>query len=233
MSNHHSLTGLRPIEEEIFEILFNLCNERGEGERVKMKFILDRVDGLSKARLTNIIRRKLEPEDYVDYLPYEGIMLTDKGYAVAKAMQRNHRIAEALLGIILDMDWEFVHDEACPLEHVITDKMAETILSKLGSDPRTPYGFPIPDKKPSRQSIDEKMITLVTAQENIVYIICGVKPVKPLLRKLKEAGVSKLGFRVTKTSQEETKISISVNNVRVNLEIHEAESIYVCKEEND
>ena len=77
---------LRPIEEEIFEVLFDLCSERGKNNRVKMKEILDLVgyDRLSKAQLTNIIRRKLEGMDMdtageekkavqlIDYMPYEG-----------------------------------------------------------------------------------------------------------------------------------------------------------------
>ncbi|MFW9997417.1 MAG: hypothetical protein ACFFD4_35565 [Candidatus Odinarchaeota archaeon] len=56
MSSYHpsdSQSSLRPIEEEIFEVLFDSCCEKGMNVRVEMKEIRDQVDDLTKAQLTN------------------------------------------------------------------------------------------------------------------------------------------------------------------------------------
>jgi len=227
VSNHHSLTGLRAIEEEIFEILFNLCNERREGERVKMKYILDHVE-VSKARLTNIIRRKLEPEGYVDYLPYEGIMLTDKGYAIAKAMQRNHCLAEALLGNILGMEWTLIHEEACQLEHGITDAIASHILAKLGPNPLTPYGYVIPDSSPTRCPFIYEDTCLLDSPVNVDLVLARIDPAKQLLAKLKSVGITKIGIKIVKIHQDEESATIEVNGTELKLDIHECQMIRVA-----
>lgn len=140
--NHH----LRVIEEEIMETLFDLSI--GDSvNRIKMKNILNRLgETITKAQLTNIVRRKLESEDYVDYVPYEGIILRPKGFEVARKIARNHRLAEAMLYNIFDVPFDKLHDLACQLEHAITDETAEYINKKLLelNVRTTPFGMPIP-----------------------------------------------------------------------------------------
>ncbi|MHA2225372.1 MAG: metal-dependent transcriptional regulator [Candidatus Hodarchaeales archaeon] len=134
---------LRVIEEEIMEVLFDLQIDTG-GMRVKMGVVLERLgEEITKTQLTNIVRRKLEPLNYVDYLPYEGILLTKKGFQVARRIARNHRLAEALLYQIFDIPFSILHEEACAIEHGITDRMAEYIFQKL-KEKTTPFGMPIP-----------------------------------------------------------------------------------------
>ncbi len=139
--------GLRIIEEDIMEVLFNLHISKRERQRVKMGEILDSmVNKLAKTQLTNIIRRKLEPRGYVDYLPYEGVHLTKMGYQIARRITRNHRLAEAMLFQIFDMPFNKLHEQACLLEHGISDEIAEYIYRKLKSK-MTPFGMPIPMKE--------------------------------------------------------------------------------------
>ncbi|MFX0014057.1 MAG: metal-dependent transcriptional regulator [Candidatus Hermodarchaeota archaeon] len=143
--------GLRIIEEDIMEVLFNLHISRNGRQRVKMKEILEIMeDRLAKTQLSNIVRRKLEPRGYVDYLPYEGLLLTKLGYRVARRITRNHRLAEAMLYQIFDMPFNKVHEEACYLEHGISDEIAEYIYRKLKMK-MTPFGMPIPMKEKNKE----------------------------------------------------------------------------------
>lgn len=135
---------LREIEEEIMETLFDLSIDKGGSVRIRMGEILDRIGpNVAKTQLTNIVRRKLEPRGYVDYLPYEGIVLTKEGFQVARKIARNHRLAEAMLYQIFNIPWMYIHEEACAIEHGITDRMADYIYKKLKVK-ITPFGMPIP-----------------------------------------------------------------------------------------
>ncbi|MFX1251159.1 MAG: metal-dependent transcriptional regulator [Promethearchaeota archaeon] len=244
MSCHEDSFGLRLIEEEIFEVLFQLCSERSKNERVKMKEILEGIDGLSKTQLTNIIQRKLAVGKIdeetglvvrpilVDYLPYNGILLTDEGYATAKAMQRKHRLAEVLLDKILGLEWEIIHDEACCLEHGMTESIAEAIFAKLGSSLLTPYGFPIPSNSPEREVIHFNDISLIDAPLNKTLILKRVKPSHDeLLQELKKIGIKGLSTRFSKKQQEEESLILSVNNRESELSIKFGKRVYVSVEE--
>jgi len=157
--SHH----LRVIEEEIMETLFDL-SIRDPLDRIKMKDILNRLgEILTKAQLTNIVRRKLESEDYVDYVPYEGIILKPKGFEVARKIARNHRLAEAMLYNFFDVPFDKLHDLACQLEHAITDETAEYIKEKLLqlNIRTTPFGMPIPmDNLDDLGCDDEELISI-------------------------------------------------------------------------
>lgn len=73
--------------------------------------------------------------------------LTKKGQKEAKKVVRKHRLSERFLTDILGLSWEDAHDEACKLEHVISDKVEENLAEKLGQPTTCPHGHPIPDKE--------------------------------------------------------------------------------------
>jgi len=74
---------------------------------------------------------------------------TGAGRAKATRVMRKHRLAERLLLDVIGLEWEFVHDEACRWEHVMSDRVERKLLAML-SDPdsseplESPYGNPIP-----------------------------------------------------------------------------------------
>ena len=101
---------LRDIEEEILEALFDLHTELCDDSYHKMKKILDRLQGVSKTQLTNIVQRKLGKLGYVDYTRYDGVRLTPEGLRIAQKIARNHRLAEALLFQIFKMPFTDIHE---------------------------------------------------------------------------------------------------------------------------
>lgn len=72
------------------------------------------------------------------------VHLTDEGRTKAQAVMRKHRLAERLLADVLGVEDEFVHEEACRWEHVISDHVEQKIIAFLGSPELSPYGNPIP-----------------------------------------------------------------------------------------
>jgi Mn-dependent DtxR family transcriptional regulator len=179
---------LRVIEEEIMEVLFDLHIAKTAGQRIKMGEILNRIgSNLAKTQLTNIVRRKLEPNGYVDYLPYEGLILTKNGFNLAVRIARNHRLAEAMLYQIFDVPFEEVHEQACALEHGITDSIAQYVYPKL-KEKITPFGMPIPMGNieelgcnddclldiPIGTHVEITRITIHSAEKVVKYDINGV-----------------------------------------------------------
>src|SRR3712207_9337259 len=57
---------------------------------------------------------------------------------------RKHRLAERLLIDVIGLEWEFVHDEACRWEHVMSERVERKLLEILDHPTQSPYGNPIP-----------------------------------------------------------------------------------------
>jgi DtxR family Mn-dependent transcriptional regulator len=70
--------------------------------------------------------------------------LTSDGRKNAVAVMRKHRLAERLLADVIGLEWEFVHDEACRWEHVISEQVERKILGLISTPDVSPYGNPIP-----------------------------------------------------------------------------------------
>lgn len=76
----------------------------------------------------------------------EGIALTPAGETTARRVVRRMRLAERFLADILDYPLSRVYDDACKLEHVMSDEMEERLTALLG-DPKTcPHGYLIPGR---------------------------------------------------------------------------------------
>ena len=70
--------------------------------------------------------------------------LTGEGRKRATRVMRTHRLAERLLVDVIGLEWEYVHDEACRWEHVMSERVERKILAMLDHPTESPYGNPIP-----------------------------------------------------------------------------------------
>ncbi len=70
--------------------------------------------------------------------------LSELGRALATRVMRKHRLAERLLHDVIGLEWEYVHDEACRWEHVMSERVERKILALVGDLAESPYGNPIP-----------------------------------------------------------------------------------------
>jgi DtxR family Mn-dependent transcriptional regulator len=70
--------------------------------------------------------------------------LSEHGRLLATRVMRKHRLAERLLLDVIGLEWEYVHDEACRWEHVMSERVERKILALLNDHHDSPYGNPIP-----------------------------------------------------------------------------------------
>ncbi len=70
--------------------------------------------------------------------------LTVQGRIESVRVMRKHRLAERLLADIIGLEWEFVHEEACRWEHVMSEQVERKILNLIATKDVSPYGNPIP-----------------------------------------------------------------------------------------
>jgi DtxR family Mn-dependent transcriptional regulator len=99
--------------------------------------------GVSTAAVAEMLVR-LEAEQLVSRGADRTICLTPAGMRVGRGQVRKHRLAERLLHSILKRPWDAVHEEACQLEHAMTEEVTESVVSALGDPATCPHGNPIP-----------------------------------------------------------------------------------------
>nr|WP_217361308.1 metal-dependent transcriptional regulator [Aeromicrobium stalagmiti] len=70
--------------------------------------------------------------------------LSEKGRQLATRVMRKHRLAERLLIDIIGLEIEYVHEEACRWEHVMSEQVERRLVEILQHPTESPYGNPIP-----------------------------------------------------------------------------------------
>ena len=127
--------------------------------------------------------------------------LTPGGRLKALHVMRKHRLAERLLSDVIGLEWEFVHEEACRWEHVMSEQVEQKLIEMLGNPTESPYGNPIPslddvDKSPAVAFLDgvENIVDLARRSKGALRATIRRlgEPVQfdpELLLRLKRAGV--------------------------------------------
>ena len=87
---------------------------------------------------------RMERLGLVVVTPDRHLDLTDSGRREAIGVMRKHRLAERLLADVIGLEWEFVHEEACRWEHVMSEQVERKIIGLISSPDVSPYGNPIP-----------------------------------------------------------------------------------------
>ncbi len=86
--------------------------------------------GVAPASVTEMLK-KLAHEGYIDYSPYHGSTLTEKGLEEAKKVARKHRLLETFLSDVLHIGKDKVHTQACQMEHTLSDEAEESLCRFL------------------------------------------------------------------------------------------------------
>jgi len=162
--------------------------------------------------------------------PYKGVNLTAEGRKLALSVFRRHRLAERLLVDLLGMGWADSHEEACRLEHSISDEVANSIQKRLG-DPKTcPHGNPIPDEKGSMAPMkSDALSTLENGEKAAVTMIPD--ETTEILRYLSTLGMTP-GAKITVEEKAPFKgpmlVKVGESSYPISLDV--ASGIYVTRE---
>ncbi len=112
--------------EEYLEAIYSY-NEKGE--LAKNSELAKRLR-VSPPSVTQMMQ-KLSEDGLIEYQPYKGAALTGRGMAYARKVVRKHRLLERFLHDVLKLNGNKVHNEACRLEHSLSDETAAALCKSL------------------------------------------------------------------------------------------------------
>ncbi|MCH2648457.1 MAG: metal-dependent transcriptional regulator [Candidatus Poseidoniaceae archaeon] len=127
------------FEDEYLEMMYQFY-EKDSDARVRTGDLAEALR-VTPASTTEMVQR-LASKGYLEYIPYKGSTLTEKGLVYGKKMKRRHRLAEVLLQH-LPFDGN-QHETACRLEHAIDDDLEVALTIYLNNPKIDPSGTTIP-----------------------------------------------------------------------------------------
>ena len=125
--------------EEYLEAILNMASE---SKNVLGARLAERLQ-VSPPTVTTTLQR-MRRDGLITTKGKMGIFLTKKGMKLATGVVRRHRLAERLLMDILKIPWHETHQEACLLEHALSEKVVDRLYEILGKPTTCPHGNPIP-----------------------------------------------------------------------------------------
>jgi DtxR family Mn-dependent transcriptional regulator len=129
-----------PIQDYL-KAIYELSAQHGSASTTALA---ERI-GVAPASATGMIQRLAAAvPPLVAYRKYQGVTLTPEGERAALKVIRSHRLLKTYMVQVLGYGWDAVHEEACRLEHVISDDFEARIASALGEPERDPHGELIP-----------------------------------------------------------------------------------------
>jgi len=154
-----------PAFEEYCETIFELAED---GLSVIQARIAERLD-VSRPAVSEMIRR-LSDDGLVITDDSGLITLTPDGETLAQTMVRRHRLAERFLTDVLDLSWAEAHHEAGKWEHVISPRVEDAIVERLGDPTTCPHGNPIPGS----DYVEPDLIALAEAGHDADLVITRI-----------------------------------------------------------
>ncbi len=217
MEGHH------PAVEQYLETILEL----EEAGIVPMRArIVERL-GVSAPSVSETVKR-LEREGYVTLDGDRVLHLTDPGRAYATSMLRRHRLAEVLLADVLRVPWPQVHEEACRLEHAISDTLERHLIELLGDPGTCPHGSPIPG---SANIVDTGPLQKLSAvPEGGSCVVRRIdEHLQTLVERMVELETARLlpGQTVVVDRRHDNQLLLTVGGVRVHLDALVADEVYV------
>ena len=159
------------VEEYLEAIHF--FNEKGE---IARNTDLSKRLKVAPPSVTQMIK-KLANEGLVEYEPYKGTVLTGKGMAKAQKVVRRHRILERFLHDFLGLKDEKVHEEACRMEHSLSDETALAMCKALENPKTCPDdGMEIPQCPLGISECDECESVREEGARRLVTELSNLKP---------------------------------------------------------
>ena len=213
-----------PATEEYLETIFELEEAGIPPMRAR---IVERL-GVSAPAVSETVAR-LEREGYLVLGADRQMRLTPTGRAYATSMVRRHRLAERLLVDVLKVPWHQVHEEACRLEHAISESLEQHLVALLGDPGSCPHGNPIPG------SANEVAIEDAVRLSDAVYgepmrvsrIDEALESDTAGLRLLEDHGLTP-GARLSVDDTTAERVRLTAGSASVELPLHVASHVYVA-----
>jgi DtxR family Mn-dependent transcriptional regulator len=217
MDGHH------PAVEQYLETILEL----EEAGIVPMRArIVERL-GVSAPAVSETVKR-LEREGYVSLDSDRVLHLSEAGRAYATSMLRKHRLAEVLLVDVLKVPWPQVHEEACRLEHAISDTLERHLVALLGDPGTCPHGSPIPGSAHVVETGPLRALSTVPTGESCVVRRID-EHLQTLVPRMVELETARLlpGQQVVVGERDDGRVQLLVDGVEVMVDRTVAAEVYV------
>jgi DtxR family Mn-dependent transcriptional regulator len=124
--------------EEYLEAIYDIAGKEGSAKTTAIAKYLK----VTPASVTEAVK-SMADKGLVAYEPYQGATLTSSGIEIAKKIKRKHRLLEVFLTDVLHISRSKIHDEACRMEHALSDEAGDALCRVLNAPARCPHGSPI------------------------------------------------------------------------------------------
>jgi DtxR family Mn-dependent transcriptional regulator len=200
-------TTLSESIQDYLKAIYELEHEHGAASTTALSEKL----GVAPASVTGMLQRLGSVQHpLVIYHKHQGTILSPEGRLAALEVIRHHRLIESYLVQALGYSWDEVHEEACRLEHVISENFEARIAAALGDPERDPHGEPIPRADLSLpDDPSQPLSSLRPPQKGTILRVSAENPA--LLRHLESLGlVPGIKFSVHTFSEFDQNLHINV-----------------------
>ena len=207
-------------------------------EALELIWILDEEDHQSLSRF----RLSSEDDDIdalIDTLKAEGLVavtgeqitFTDRGRLQAKALIRRLRLAERLFIDVFEMREDTVMDDACKMEHILSEELTDSVCTFLGHPQTCPHGKRIPRGeccKKYKVEVEPVVTRLSEFEVGSKGRITFIVPTNPSrLTKLNSLGIT--AGSVIRLLQRNPSYVIQIDETTVAIDPEIAKEIYIKK----
>jgi len=212
---------MTPNKEDYIKAIYKL---RKGDELISNKEIAESLK-IAPASVTEMLG-KLSKQELIQYEPYRGSRLTEKGLQIAVILVRGHRLWEVFLMRYLGYSWSEAHEDAELLEHITPSRLVERLNRFLDYPSYCPHGSFIPYIDGEVKNVFLR--TLDTILEGEETYIRRVTEEKELLDYLQKAGVE-IGshIKVLSIGAYEGPITLELGDNHVQISYKAACKIYV------
>ena len=197
-------------EENYLKIIYKL--EREWSERVTTNAISE-VMGTKASSVTDMLK-KLAQKEWVHYVKYQDISLTEKGKRHALFILRRHRIWETFLVEKLGFASDAVHDIAEELEHVQSEELVNRLEAFLNFPALDPHGGRIPDQTGVYRQPEDTIVRLCDLPVGTTGTVKSIRETSPVfLRFLAKIGIGAgTVFEITDRLEFDDSLELKVSN---------------------
>jgi DtxR family Mn-dependent transcriptional regulator len=185
----------------------------------------------------------LSEKGYVKYEPYRGATLTEQGREMARKVKRRHRLLEVFLTDVLHINQENVHDEACKMEHTLSDETECALCKLLKAPARCPHGSLIEacdqqvescstclgqETPPASCNRSEHLIPVTTLSPGQKGTIAFIRGDNSVVQRLTDLGLTiKTEIQLVRKAPLQGPVEIGVRKTRLAIDHAIADHIFV------
>lgn len=224
--------------EEYLESILDIVEKDG----IAKTSTIARCMKVAPASVTEALQT-LADKGFVHYEPYRGAYLTEQGREMARKVKRRHRLLEVFLSDVLHINGENVHDEACKMEHTLSDETECALCKMLNAPARCPHGSLIEacdrdvescsaclreNTPPSTGSRDEPLMPVTSLQPGQKATIAFIRGDNSVVQRLTDLGLTlKTDIRLVRKAPLSGPIEIAVRKTRLAIDHAIADHIFV------